>query len=170
MIGGLRGRPVACSTGPGHPDPDSADRLVAAVDLAQEDVEALVGPVEDRLGPGGDLDVPALLGENRAAEIRHREPRVGGAQVGGQDDPRVVVELEHRGRPPAGRLATVELAQQALRLELAEALGDRRPGEPGEGGEVGPRRPVRLPDQLEHRPRAQRLRGLRAVIRRHREQ
>ena len=41
------------------------------------------------------------------------------------------------GRPPVDSL-TVELTQQPLRLKLTQALGDGRPGEAGEGGEVRP--------------------------------
>ena len=86
MIGGLRGRPVANSTGPGTPIPIPRTSAALAADLAEQRVEALVDPVEHRLGPGGDLDVAASSASDRAAEVGDREARVGGAEVGGEHD------------------------------------------------------------------------------------
>ena len=86
-----------------------------------------------------------------ADEIAHRDPRMGRAEVGDQDDAGVAVEGEHGGRAAAGRGAAAGLVDEALAEQRVDALGDRRAGEPGHPREVGPRDRDFLADQLQER-------------------
>ena len=86
-----------------------------------------------------------------AGEVGHRHPRVGGAEVGGQDHARVAVEGERLRRPAAGRCARARRNHQSLGEQGIHPLGDRRARQARERHELcaGARAPVA--DQAQHR-------------------
>ena len=88
MIGGLRGSPVECSTGPGTPIPMPATAPRSDPASASSGAKRCSTHSSTASGPVGDLDVAAVLGQHRAAEVGDREPRVGGAEVGREDQRR----------------------------------------------------------------------------------
>ena len=101
MIGGLTGRPVANSTGPGTPTPIAVDVVAARARLGEGARELRLDKAEHRLGALCDVEVLGQLGENRAGEVDDRQPRVGGAEVGPEDHAAVAREDEAcGGRPP----------------------------------------------------------------------
>ena len=98
---------------------------------------------EHRLRPGGDVHLAGLLGEDLAGEVGDREPRVGGAEVGGQDDARVLVEGEKHRRAAARRRAAAGLAQEPMTCSCSSrwVIVERaRPVRSARSARVAPRR------------------------------
>jgi hypothetical protein len=129
-----------------HADPDPRHPAFVA-DLVQQRVEALFHPLEHDFGPVGDLDVAAVLGQHPPPEVGDGEARVGGAEVGGEDQRRVLVEGEPLRWAPAGRLAAADLLQQAEGLQMLQPLRDRRAGEAGSPAQVRPGDAAAIADQ-----------------------
>ena len=110
MIGGLTGSAGAERDRAGDADADAADlarpvRPASASSSPEALVDARRGP---RSGPVGDVHVEGRLARARAPRGRcTASARVGGAEVGGEHDARVVVEREQRsgGRPPVDSLS-----------------------------------------------------------------
>ena len=107
MIGGLTG----CAASRTRPGPARRCRCRArprrvALDFGEQLVEALVDP---RRAPARGRRAMSMLerelGERRAGEVAHRQPRVRRAEVGDQHDAGELVEGEHvGGRPPVEAL------------------------------------------------------------------
>ena len=154
MIGGATGVPVTNSTGPGHADADAADVAALALGLAQQAVERLLEPGEHDLGPLGDRDVLARLGQHVAGQVGHRDARVRGAEVGRQHDARVAVEREGPRRPAAARGAGLGRHHELARQQRVDALGDRRARQARQLDELRVRARPPVPDEAQHRPRA----------------
>ena len=145
--------------GAGDADADAAHVVIVAAGLSQQDVEALVRPIQDLLGTASDLDLAGLLREDLAAEVGQCKPRVGGPEIGSQDHAGVVIEGEHHRWAPAGRLALTRLAEEAMREELLQPLRHGRAREPGSCHELGASSAVGVANQLQHRPRAEERSG-----------
>ncbi len=87
MIGGLVGRPVACSTGPGRPTPTPARSRDVAARLVEELAAVVEHPPQHDLGPERDVEVDVLVRQHGRRQVGDGEPHVGRADVGGQDRP-----------------------------------------------------------------------------------
>ncbi len=131
MIGGLTGRPLSNSTGPGTPIPIPRTSSRGAPDLVEQFGEALGRPLEGVFRPECDVQVGRALGQRRAGEIAHRDPGVGRSEVGNEDDAGVAIEGQHGRRAATGRGAAAGLVDEALLEKCVDALGDGRAGEPG---------------------------------------
>ena len=154
MIGGLTGRPLANSTGPGTPTPIPRTSSPERPTSSSSSREALGHPLERVLRPERDVEVGRSLGQRRAAEIAHRDPGVRRAEVGDEDDSGVAIERQHGRRAAAGGGAAAGLVDEPLREERVDALGDGRAGEPGHPREVGSRDRDSFADQAQERARA----------------
>ena len=138
MIGGLTGRPVSNSTGPGTPMPiprTSAGPFPVAL---KQLVEAGRHPGQHLARPQRDVEVAGALGERRAGQVGHGHARVGGAQVGHEHHAGLVVEREHRRRPAAGGRGAARLEHEPAGKQRVHPLRHRRARQPRVPGEVGP--------------------------------
>ena len=115
--------------------------------------EVVDEPRQDDVGTGGDVELVGLLDEDVAGEVGDRQPAVGGAEVGGQHDAGGGVEHQPGRRPAAGGRTVAPLGQQPELEQCVDPLGDGRPRQPGEPGDVGPRARPTAADQLEQRAR-----------------
>ena len=163
MIGGLTGRPLENSTGPGTPIPmpQTSSRRCGPTS-ASSSLKTLVHPAEHLVGPDGDVQVGGSLDERRAVEVAEREPRVGRAEVGHEDDAGVAVEREHGRRAAAGRGAAAGLVDESEGEQRVDALRHGGAGEAGLPGEIGAGYGDAFADQSEQGARAGlgRLRGV----------
>ena len=160
MIGGLVGRPVACSTGPGQPDADAGE----VADVADRPRTSSRRPCSTTQrsttsGPRAmSRSTTSLASTLAARSVTARRTWVAPTSAA-EHDPRRRVEGE------LGRWATARRRRLAGRPdELAgeegvDALGDRGAAETGGGGELaaGPRHAVAqmLQQARRHRPRRQ---------------
>ncbi len=116
--------PAAKATGPGMPTPIRARRRRAPA-LAEQLRGSGRGRAEDRSGPSRDVDVERQLGERPAGQVGDGESRVGRAQVGGEDDARLVVEGEHASAAAAGGLGVARLVDEARGAAARRRAGRR---------------------------------------------
>ena len=91
----------------------------------------------------------AQLRLRSGSEIGDRETRVRGAEVGGQHDPRLVVEGQPGGPPAAGRLRVAGFVDEPGSQQRVDALGNGRTREPGLAGERGASHRVAAANQPE---------------------
>ena len=138
MIGGLTGRPLSNSTGPGTPTPIPRTSLPDRPTSSSSSVKRSATQARARLRPEGDVQVGCALGQRRADEIAHRYPRMRGAEVGDEDDAGFAVEREHGCGTTAGGGAASGFIDEALREQRVDPLGDSRAGKPGLSGQVRP--------------------------------
>ena len=157
MIGGLTGRPLSNSTGPGHADPDPAHVVAGTADLARAARRSGRPPI--RAPPPGRGRCRGRTLARRAA-CRARSLTATRAWVAPRSatrtTPGVAVEREHRRRAPAGGGAAARLVDEAVAEQRVDALGDGRAGESGLPRQVGARDRHAVADQAEQRPGAAR--------------
>ena len=140
MIGGFVGRPVACSTGPGSPMPDTGHVVRRAADRGERAGGRARRPTPaPARGPSGDVEVDELAGQHRGREVGDRQAHVGRADVGGEHDAGRRVEGELRRRAATRRRRLAGRADQLGGQQGVDALGDRRSTEPGDGGQLAAR-------------------------------
>ena len=72
MIGGLTGRPVANSTGPGSPTPTPRTSAASRPISLEQLVERMLEPRQHLVGALRDGDLVGVLGEHLAREVGHR--------------------------------------------------------------------------------------------------
>ena len=102
----------------------------------EQGVEVELDLSEHRFGPGGDVEVDGLLGEELAGEVGDAEPGVGGAQVGDEHPAGLPVEGEEGRRTATGGRGVPDLGHQPVGDEPVDPEGDRgacQPGRPGDG-------------------------------------
>jgi hypothetical protein len=144
MIGGLIGRPVECSTGPGRPTPtptrSSGVRPVSAIS-ARPWVTT-----QSRTTSG-----PSEIGRSALVSARILDARSVTASRAWEHDAGGGVEGEGRGGSAAGGGGLAGRGDQAGGHQGVDTLGDGGPGLTGEGGEVGAGARAAVAEQLEHR-------------------
>ena len=120
MIGGVTGRPVANSTGPGSPMPTPRSSVRSRPDSSSRASNAPSSHVRTVAGPR-PRRCPCAAGRGPCREIRDLRRGVGGADVAGQDDAGAAVEGQH-GRRPSARGGTVASGdEQAAGQQRADA-------------------------------------------------
>ena len=149
MIGGLIGRPVACSTGPGRPMPIAARCLSGRRCAFSSDAHGRGHPAQHHLGALGHVEALAHLAEDLAREVGQRGAHVGGADVDADHDLGRGVEREQRRRASAGRARAAERRHQLQAHQYVDPGGDGRPGQAGGVGELGARPRSAVAQQLE---------------------
>ena len=87
-------------------------------------------------GPGLDPGRLVVMAEDPAVECRDRDVDAGGAEVGDEDVPGIGAEGQLARRPAAGAGPDIALGDEATLEQLADALGDDRPAQPGPGDEL----------------------------------
>ena len=100
---------------------------------------SVVDAVEAGLRAGLDPGRLVVVAEDPAVERRHRDVDARRAEVGDEDVAGVGPERQLARRPAAGARPDVALDDQAALDQLADALGDDRPAEPGPLDELGAR-------------------------------
>ena len=72
--------------GAGQPEADAEEVVGRAAGRAEQAPTDADDAFQHGVGAAGDVQVLAVLLEDRARQVRQREPRVGRAEVGGEDD------------------------------------------------------------------------------------
>ena len=133
-----------------HTDADSPERARRLFDLVQGLREELFDPGEDCVRAGSDVARLLELDEDRAGQVRNRDVHARRTEVGDEQVARVGPQPNEAWCPPARRRPEVALGEDAVRDQLAHALGDDGPAEPGRVHQRRPRaRPVAA-DVVEH--------------------
>ena len=154
MIGGLVGRPVANSTGPGRPIADADDITEAATGAADEHPAAVDDPRQDLLRADRDVEVDDLVGEHGGGEVGHGQAHVGGPDVDAEDEPRPRIEGEAGRWATATRRGLTGRTDQLAGHQGVDALGDGRPAEARRDGQLAARPRRAVAEQLEQCPGA----------------
>ncbi len=94
MIGGLIGRPVECSTGPGSPTPIADSSLLLRRAVWSSDLHRVDHPAEHPVGTLVDRETDVDLAEDLAGQVGQHGPHVAGADVDADDHPGGRVEGE----------------------------------------------------------------------------
>ena len=131
MIGGLTGRPVSNSTGPGMPMPMprmSAGDFALSCSNSPKRADTHVSTC---VGSTSDVHVAGALGQRGARQVADRDACVGRAEVRDEHDSGLVVEREHGRRPPTGGRAAARLEHETARQESLHPLSHRRAREAG---------------------------------------
>ncbi len=102
---------------------------------ASRRVEVELDLPEHRFGPGGDVEVDGLLGEQLAGEVGDAEPGVGGAEVGDEHPAGIAVEGEEGGWTATGGRGVPNLGHQPVGDEPVDPEGDRGACQPGGAGD-----------------------------------
>ena len=131
MIGGLVGRPVANSTGPGRPMPTPTTSAIRRPAAAHEGAAPIDDPRQDLVRADRDVEVDDVVGEHGCGEVGDGEAHVGGTDVGTEHEPRPRVEGEPCRRASTGRRRLTSGGHQRAGDEGVDALGDRRATEAG---------------------------------------
>ena len=147
MIGGLTGRPLSNSTGPGTPTPIPRTSLPDRPTSSSSSAKRSATQARAVLRPEADVQVGCALGQRRAHEIAHRHPRMRGAEVGDEDDAGIAVEREHGRGTTSGGGAASGLVDEPLLEERVDPLRDGRAGEPGRSRQIRSRDRNLLADQ-----------------------
>jgi hypothetical protein len=137
---------------PGHADTHREHVGGAPIGLGQQRLEAILEPAQHRPGAVRDPQRLLALGERHAREVADGEAPVPGAEVGGEDDPHVLVEGQGDRRAPAARLPA-SLEQQAGGQQQPEAVRDGRAREAGQVHHLVARARAAVADEPEHLPR-----------------
>ena len=152
MIGGLVGRPVANSTGPGRPMPTATmsprrrpARRTKARPRSTIHASTFSGPTATSRSMTSSVTTLAA----RSVTARRT---CGRADVGTEDEAGMRVEGEAGRRPPARRRRLAGRTDECARDEGVDALGHRRPPEARGGGELAARPRRTVTQQLQQRP------------------
>ena len=140
MIGGLTGRPLSNSTGPGHADADPAHVVGSATDFLEQLVEALGHPAR---APASGRAAMSRSAARSASGVPPRSLTATRACVAPRSATRTTPASRLNastvaGRPPVEALAA-GLVDEPLREQRVHTLGDGRAGEAGLPREIGAR-------------------------------
>ena len=145
-----------------HPDAEDAGAVDAR--LGERGVDELGGGVEALVGAVVARQLPAHLGEDGMAEVRHSHRHVRLAEVDADGGAGAAVERDQDGRAAtlrAGRGGVVDaLGDEAVADEVADQGGDGGAGQTRAPSELGATGDPRDPECTEHPPAVSLAQGL----------
>ena len=114
----------------------------------------LVDVLEDFFRAVGDIHVERRLGQRRAGQVAHHEPRVRGAEIGDEHDAGALVEGQHGRGTSTGRGTATGLVDQLMRQQSVQPLGYGGASQTSAANQIGSSDRLTVADEAEQGPRA----------------